>query len=106
MGSLGAMREGSSDRYAQADVSDVGKLVPRGHRRPRSYRGPLSTVLYQLVGGLRAGMGYTGNPSIAELQRDAQFRPISPAGLHESHVHDVMVTKEAPNYRVSSEPGP
>jgi IMP dehydrogenase len=101
MGSLGAMREGSSDRYAQADVSDVGKLVPEGIEGRVPYRGPLSTVVYQLVGGLRAGMGYTGNPSIDELQKNAQFVRISPAGLHESHVHDVMVTKEAPNYRVS-----
>jgi IMP dehydrogenase len=101
MGSLGAMREGSSDRYAQADVSDVGKLVPEGIEGRVPYRGPLSTVVYQLVGGLRAGMGYTGNPSIDGLQKNAQFIRISPAGLHESHVHDVMVTKEAPNYRVS-----
>ena len=101
MGSLGAMRQGSSDRYAQADISDVGKLVPEGIEGRVPYRGPLSTVLYQLVGGLRAGMGYTGNPSISELQKNAEFVRISPAGLHESHVHDVMVTKEAPNYRVS-----
>jgi IMP dehydrogenase len=103
MGSLGAMREGSSDRYAQADVSDVGKLVPEGIEGRVPYRGALSTVVYQLVGGLRAGMGYTGNPSIDELQKKAQFIRISSAGLHESHVHDVMVTKEAPNYRVSRE---
>ena len=101
MGSLGAMRQGSSDRYAQADVSDVGKLVPEGIEGRVPYRGPLSTVVYQLVGGLRSGMGYTGNPSIPELQKNAQFIRISPAGLQESHVHDVMVTKEAPNYRVS-----
>jgi IMP dehydrogenase len=101
MGSLGAMREGSSDRYAQADVSDVGKLVPEGIEGRVPYRGPLSTVVYQLVGGLRSGMGYTGCPSIEELQKDAKFIRISPAGLQESHVHDVMVTKEAPNYRVS-----
>jgi IMP dehydrogenase len=101
MGSLGAMREGSSDRYAQADVSDVGKLVPEGIEGRVPYRGPLSTVVYQLVGGLRAGMGYTGCPSIAELQKNAKFVRISAAGLQESHVHDVMVTKEAPNYRVT-----
>jgi len=100
-GSLGAMREGSSDRYAQADISDVGKLVPEGIEGRVPYRGALSTVVYQLVGGLRAGMGYTGCPSILELQKNAQFIRISPAGLHESHVHDVLVTKEAPNYRVS-----
>jgi len=101
MGSLGAMREGSSDRYAQADVSDVGKLVPEGIEGRVPYRGALSTVVYQLVGGLRAGMGYTGCPSIPELQKNAKFVRISNAGLHESHVHDVMVTKEAPNYRIS-----
>jgi len=100
MGSLGAMREGSSDRYAQSDVSDVGKLVPEGIEGRVPYRGALSTVVYQLVGGLRAGMGYTGCPSIAELQKKGQFVRISSAGLQESHVHDVMVTKEAPNYRI------
>jgi len=101
MGSLGAMRDGSSDRYAQTDVSDVGKLVPEGIEGRVPYRGPLSTVVYQLVGGLRAGMGYTGCPSISDLQKNARFVRISSAGLQESHVHDVMVTKEAPNYRIS-----
>jgi IMP dehydrogenase len=101
MGSLGAMREGSSDRYAQTDVSDVGKLVPEGIEGRVPYRGALSTVVYQLVGGLRAGMGYTGCPSISELQKNGKFVRISAAGLQESHVHDVMVTKEAPNYRIS-----
>lgn len=101
MGSLGAMRQGSSDRYAQADVSDVGKLVPEGIEGRVPYRGALSTVVYQLVGGLRAGMGYTGCPSIPDLQRNAKFVRISNAGLQESHVHDVMVTKEAPNYRIN-----
>jgi IMP dehydrogenase len=101
MGSLGAMREGSSDRYAQADVSDVGKLVPEGIEGRVPYRGPLSTVVYQLVGGLRAGMGYTGCPTIRQLQQNAKFIRISAAGLRESHVHDVMVTKEAPNYRIN-----
>jgi IMP dehydrogenase len=101
MGSLGAMREGSSDRYAQADVSDVGKLVPEGIEGRVPYRGPLSSVVYQLVGGLRAGMGYTGCSSIPKLQNESKFVRISNAGLQESHVHDVMVTKEAPNYRIN-----
>ncbi len=101
MGSLGAMKQGSSDRYAQSDVSDVGKLVPEGIEGRVPYRGPLSTVVYQLVGGLRAGMGYTGCNSVRKLQQDSRFVRISPAGLHESHVHDVMVTKEAPNYRIN-----
>ena len=100
MGSIGAMKQGSKDRYFQ-DEFDEKKLVPEGIEGRVPYRGALSTVVYQLVGGLRAGMGYTGNPNIAELQKNAQFIRISPAGLHESHVHDVMVTKEAPNYRVS-----
>jgi IMP dehydrogenase len=101
MGSLGAMREGSADRYAQADVHDVGKFVPEGIEGRVPYRGALSTVVYQLVGGLRSGMGYTGCPSIPALQENGQFVRISSAGLQESHVHDVMVTKEAPNYRIS-----
>ncbi len=101
MGSLGAMKEGSADRYAQADVHDVGKFVPEGIEGRVPYRGALSTVVYQLVGGLRSGMGYTGCPSIPALQENGQFVRISSAGLHESHVHDVMVTKEAPNYRIS-----
>ena len=100
MGSLGAMREGSSDRYAQADVSDVGKLVPEGIEGRVPYRGALSTVVYQLVGGLRAGMGYTGCQTIPELQEKATFVKVSPAALRESHVHDVIITKEAPNYRI------
>ncbi|MCZ6806449.1 MAG: IMP dehydrogenase [Deltaproteobacteria bacterium] len=102
MGSLGAMKEGSSDRYAQTDISDVGKLVPEGIEGRVPYRGALSNVVYQLVGGLRAGMGYTGCPSVKELQQNSKFIRISAAGLHESHVHDVMVTKEAPNYRINS----
>jgi IMP dehydrogenase len=101
MGSLGAMREGSADRYAQADVHDVGKFVPEGIEGRVPYRGALSSVVYQLVGGLRSGMGYTGCPSIPALQENGQFVRISSAGLQESHVHDVMVTKEAPNYRIS-----
>ena len=100
MGSLGAMRKGSKDRYAQADVVDAQKLVPEGIEGRVPYRGPLGSVVYQLVGGLRAGMGYTGCKTIATLQTDAKFVKQSASGLRESHVHDVMVTEEAPNYRV------
>ncbi len=100
MGSLGAMRKGSKDRYAQADVNDPGKLVPEGIEGRVPYRGPLSGVVYQLVGGLRAGMGYTGCRTIEELRTKARFVRQSAQGLRESHVHDVVVTEEAPNYRV------
>lgn len=99
MGSLGAMRQGSSDRYFQGDVQDAGKFVPEGIEGRVPYRGPLSRVIHQLVGGLRAGMGYTGCPTISELQERARFIRQSAQGLRESHVHDVVVTEEAPNYR-------
>lgn len=100
MGSVGAMRQGSKDRYGQADVEDSRKLVPEGIEGRVPYRGPLGTVVYQLVGGLRAGMGYTGCRTIAALQTDAQFVKQTSQGLRESHVHDVVVTEEAPNYRI------
>jgi IMP dehydrogenase len=100
MGSLGAMRRGSKDRYAQGDVEDAGKLVPEGIEGRVPARGPLSNVVYQPVGGLRAGMGYTGCKTIAELRTKAKFVRQSAQGLKESHVHDVVVTEEAPNYRV------
>ncbi len=100
MGSLGAMRQGSKDRYGQAEVNEVGKLVPEGIEGRVPYRGPLSSVVYQMVGGLRAGMGYTGCRTIGELRTKAQFLRQRPQGLRESHVHDVVVTEEAPNYRV------
>ncbi|HEY1240601.1 MAG TPA: IMP dehydrogenase [Bryobacteraceae bacterium] len=97
MGSLGAMSQGSSERYAQ----EVGaKLVPEGIEGRVASKGPLSELVYQLVGGLRSGMGYCGAHNIRELQCNARFLRISPAGLRESHVHDVIITKEAPNYRV------
>jgi len=99
MGSIGAMRQGSKDRYSQADVLDAQKLVPEGIEGRVPYRGPLSKVIYQLVGGLRAGMGYTGCRTIGELQTKAQFLKQTSQGLRESHVHDVVVTEEAPNYR-------
>ncbi|MCA9689694.1 MAG: IMP dehydrogenase [Myxococcales bacterium] len=100
MGSLGAMHAGSKDRYFQSQVQEPRKLVPEGIEGRVPYRGPLADSIYQLVGGLRSGMGYTGCASIAELQQKTQFRRISSAGLRESHVHDVIITKEAPNYRL------
>jgi IMP dehydrogenase len=99
MGSLGAMAKGSKDRYAQGDVADVGKLVPEGIEGRVPYRGPLSSVVYQLVGGLRSGMGYTGCRTIPELRTKAKFVRQTAQGLRESHVHDVVVTEESPNYR-------
>jgi IMP dehydrogenase len=99
MGSLGAMADGSRDRYFQSDVEN-DKLVPEGIEGRVPYRGSLSQTLHQLYGGLRSGMGYCGAPSLDELRRGAQFVRISSSGLHESHVHDVIVTKEAPNYRL------
>ena len=103
MGSLGAMgqSEGSADRYFQSDVTSASKLVPEGIEGKVPYRGPLSTVIYQMIGGLRSGMGYVGAGTIPELQQKAKFVRISAAGLRESHVHDVIITKEAPNYRTA-----
>lgn len=100
MGSLGAMREGSRDRYCQQDVKELSKLVPEGIEGMVPYRGPLSGVIHQLIGGLRAGMGYLGCRTIEELRRKAKMIRITTAGLRESHVHDVIITKEAPNYQV------
>lgn len=101
MGSLGAMSQGSADRYFQSEVNATSKLVPEGIEGKVPYRGPIATVLYQLLGGLRSGMGYVGAATIADLQQKARFVRISPAGLRESHVHDVIITKEAPNYRTA-----
>jgi IMP dehydrogenase len=100
MGSIGAMKEGSKDRYFQSDVESDIKLVPEGIEGMVPLRGPLSANVHQLMGGLRAGMGYTGSRTISELQQNGRFVRITGAGLKESHVHDVMITKEAPNYRV------
>lgn len=101
MGSIGAMRKGSSDRYFQSEVSSQSKLVPEGIEGKVPYRGPLADVIYQLLGGLRSGMGYVGAGTIEELREKATFVRISAAGLRESHVHDVIITKEAPNYRTA-----
>ncbi|MCS6890684.1 MAG: IMP dehydrogenase [Rhodovarius sp.] len=100
MGSLGAMARGSADRYFQAEVQDSLKLVPEGVEGRVAYKGPVNAIIHQMVGGLRAAMGYTGCATIAELQRKTRFRRITSAGLRESHVHDVAVTREAPNYRI------
>jgi IMP dehydrogenase len=99
MGSIEAMKEGSRDRYFQADEPDV-KLVPEGIEGRVPYKGSLSFNIHQLVGGLKAGMGYCGCRTLAELREQTRFLRISAAGMRESHVHDVVVTKEAPNYRL------
>jgi IMP dehydrogenase len=99
MGSLGAMEAGSADRYAQ-EGAERGKSVPEGVEGRVPYKGPLAALVEQLVGGLRSGMGYVGAANIAELQERARFVRISPAGLRESHVHDVIITREAPNYQL------
>lgn len=100
MGSLGAMAKGSKDRYGQMDVSDLDKLVPEGIEGRVPYRGSARGILHQLVGGLKSGMGYLGARDIQDLQKRAKFVRVSPQGLRESHVHDVSITKEAPNYRM------
>jgi IMP dehydrogenase len=99
MGSLGAMGQGSRDRYGQADVEDSQKLVPEGIEGQVPYKGSLSFNIHQLVGGLRAGMGYLGCRDVATLRAKAKFMQVTAAGLREGHVHDVFITKEAPNYR-------
>jgi IMP dehydrogenase len=100
MGSLGAMRKGSRDRYFQGDVEDPGKLVPEGIEGRIPYRGTLSDTIYQLLGGIRSAMGYCGARTIDELRQRADFVQITSAGLRESHVHDVYITREAPNYKL------
>ena len=102
MGSLGAMARGSADRYFQQEVNDALKLVPEGVEGRVPYKGPVGSVVHQLVGGLRASMGYTGNRTIAEMQTNCRFRKVTSAGLRESHVHDVTITRESPNYRIES----
>ena len=101
MGSLGAMRKGSKDRYFQADQSEPGKLVPEGIEGRVAFKGPLSNLVFQLVGGLRAGMGYCGVGNIVDLQTKTEFIRVTHAGLTEGHVHDVFITEEAPNYSKS-----
>jgi len=100
MGSIGAMKSGSRDRYFQNDVENAQKFVPEGIEGKVPYRGSLSSNIYQLLGGLRSGMGYVGAENLESLRKKAKFVKISSAGLRESHVHDVIITKEAPNYRI------
>ncbi len=102
MGSISAMARGSADRYFQSDVAEQMKLVPEGIEGQTPYKGPAGPILHQLVGGVRASMGYVGAPSIGELQKRARFVKITNAGLRESHVHDVQITREAPNYPTNS----
>ncbi|MDP6572233.1 MAG: IMP dehydrogenase [Rhodospirillales bacterium] len=99
MGSIGAMARGSADRYFQEEVGNNLKLVPEGVEGRVPYKGPAATVIHQLVGGLKAAMGYTGSRTIAELRKNARFRRLTGAGLRESHVHDITITRESPNYR-------
>ena len=98
MGSIAAMKKGSSDRYFQGGVNEANKLVPEGIEAVVSYKGTVSNVVYQILGGLRSGMGYCGAENIDKLIETAQFVRISNAGLRESHPHDVMMSKAAPNY--------
>jgi IMP dehydrogenase len=98
MGSLGAMVKGSSERYRQARGGSPNKLVPEGVEGRVPFKGPLSTFVYQLVGGLKAGMGYLGTRDIEELRKEAQFIQVSHASVRESHPHDIAITQEAPNY--------
>jgi IMP dehydrogenase len=98
MGSVGAMARGSADRYFQQDIKDHLKLVPEGIEGQVPYKGPAREIIHQLVGGIKAAMGYTGSETIADLQKRAKFVRITNAGLSESHVHDVSITREAPNY--------
>jgi IMP dehydrogenase len=97
---MGAMIAGSGDRYGQGGVKDRGKLVPEGVEGRVPYRGHLSDFVYQLVGGVRAGMGYCGTKTIDELRKNARFVRVSAASMAESHPHDIQITKEAPNYSV------
>ena len=99
MGSIGAMARGSADRYFQQEVTDTLKLVPEGVEGRVAHKGPVGNIIYQLIGGLRAAMGYTGNRTIGEMQKNCTFVRITGAGLRESHVHDVEIMREAPNYR-------
>jgi IMP dehydrogenase len=99
MGSIGAMARGSADRYFQKEVANALKLVPEGIEGRVPYKGPVGNIIHQLVGGLRQAMGYTGNATIKDMQTKSQFLRITGSGLRESHVHDVEISREAPNYR-------
>jgi IMP dehydrogenase len=99
MGSLGAMQEGSADRYFQESQDDPGKLVPEGIEGRVPYKGPMAQIIHQLTGGLRASMGYTGCANVEQMRSRCRFVQITHSGVAESHVHDVSVVKEAPNYQ-------
>ena len=99
MGSLGAMARGSADRYFQEDITDQMKLVPEGVEGRVPYKGLVSSVIDQLIGGLKAAMGYTGNKNINQMQTKCVFQRITSAGVKDSHIHDIAITKEAPNYK-------
>ena len=100
MGSLSAMEAGSADRYFQEGTFNAQKLVPEGIEGRVPYKGPVADTVFQLVGGLRSGMGYCGVTSVEELREEATFLRITPGGLRESHPHDVVITREAPNYHL------
>jgi IMP dehydrogenase len=100
MGSMSAMQDGSADRYFQDGEVSPSKLVPEGIEGRVPYKGPVAEVLFQMVGGLRSGMGYCGVADLAQLRNDTEFVQITTAGLRESHPHDVTITREAPNYSV------
>jgi IMP dehydrogenase len=100
MGSIGAMGKGSKDRYFQSEITDSHKFVPEGIEGRVPYSGPVGDTIYQMMGGLRSAMGYTGNGSIQALQENGQFIKITTAGMRESHPHDVEITKESPNYKL------
>lgn len=102
MGSVGAMARGSADRYFQQEIADKLKLVPEGVEGRVPFKGPVAGVIHQLLGGLKAAMGYTGNGTIAEMQKNCEFVRITSAGLRESHAHDITITQEAPNYRMEN----
>ena len=101
MGSIGAMGQGSADRYFQEDIMDSKKLVPEGVEGRVPYKGPVSKVIEQLVGGLKAAMGYTGNKTINEMKKNTKLVKITSAGLNESHVHSISITRESPNYQIN-----
>ena len=107
MGSLGAMAQaqGSSDRYFQEATASADKLVPEGVEGRVPYKGPIHAIIHQILGGLRSCMGYTGSPTISELHQRAEFVQVTSAGIRESHVHDVSLTKQAPNYQVDERGG-
>ena len=100
MGSIGAMSEGSKDRYFQSEVTDSEKFVPEGIEGRVPYSGPVSEMIYQMTGGLRSAMGYTGCQTLSDLRKNARFIKVTASGVRENHPHDVKITKESPNYKL------